>query len=240
MTGSPAGPPDGAGRTPLRRWVIPACFFVVSVTLVVAGLLLTRQDPAATASVARTPATSGPASTDPSPEPSEERRASTTAPANSTPTSAGHASTVSAPTALTIESIGVRSDLVRLGLEDDRTVEVPEDADQAGWYELGATPGEVGSAVILGHVDSTEGPAVFHRLRELAPGDRINVAMADGDDELFEVSRIETVRNADFPATEVYGSKDRPTLTLVTCGGEYDKARGGYQSNVIVYTEHVG
>lgn len=63
--------------------------------------------------------------------------------------------------------------------------------------------------------------------------------MTDGRDEIFEVSRVETVRNADFPALEVYGSKGRPTLTLVTCGGEYDKSQGGYQSNVIVHTEHV-
>ncbi|WP_114423657.1 class F sortase [Nocardioides houyundeii] len=146
----------------------------------------------------------------------------------------------SVPVSLTIPSIGASSDLVGLGMERDRTVEVPRDADQAGWYELGTSPGQPGSAVILGHVDSTRGPAVFHRLRELVPGAHVRVVLADGAVETFAVSRLETVRNDDFPAQRVYaGTPDRPTLTLVTCGGEYDAARGGYQANVIAYAEHL-
>jgi sortase (surface protein transpeptidase) len=144
------------------------------------------------------------------------------------------------PVSITIPSVAVSSELVRLGLEEDRTVEVPQDADQAGWYELGTSPGQLGSAVILGHVDSTEGPAVFYRLRELVPGSRVLVTLGDGTVETFEVSRLETIPNDEFPAEQVYaGTPDRPTLNIVTCGGDYDSSRGGYQSNVIVYTEHV-
>lgn len=218
MTG-PAGSHTGAARTPLRRWVLPACLFVVTLALATAGILITQGD--STATPGRGPAQAVVAPT-------------------SSPTHAADEGDLSrSPVSISIAAIDVASDLVRLGLQSDRTVQVPEDADKAGWYELGAAPGQAGSAVILGHVDSSDGPAVFHRLGELAPGARIRVRMGTGDDEVFAVSRVETVRNADFPAAEVYASHGRPTLTLVTCGGEYDRARGGYQSNVIVYTERV-
>lgn len=141
---------------------------------------------------------------------------------------------------LSIPSIGVSSDLIGLGIMEDHTVEVPKLAHQAGWFELGTIPGQRGSAVILGHVDSTEGPAVFFRLRELVRGATVGVTLADGVVETFEVTSIETIRNDDFPAQRIYaGTPDRPTLAIVTCGGDYDGEKGGYQSNVIAYTEHV-
>lgn len=145
------------------------------------------------------------------------------------------------PTHLWIPRIGVASDLVPLGLNPDDTVEVPSVPAQAGWYDLGPAPGQAGSSVILGHLDSSEGPAVFFRLDELVAGDRLRVRLADGNVERFEVVRVATYANEDFPAREVYaGSPRRSTLNLVTCGGEYDPARGGYQSNVVVFTEKVG
>ncbi|QCX27894.1 class F sortase [Nocardioides jishulii] len=215
----PAGSHTGAARTPLRRWVLPTCLFVVTLALATAGILITQGDSTAT--------------------PGKGPGQATVAPTSSPTQAADEVDLSRSPVSISIAAIDVASDLVRLGLQSDRTVQVPEDADKAGWYELGAAPGQVGSAVILGHVDSSDGPAVFHRLGELAPGARIRVRMGTGDDEVFAVSRVETVRNADFPAAEVYASHGRPTLTLVTCGGEYDRARGGYQSNVIVYSERV-
>lgn len=141
---------------------------------------------------------------------------------------------------ISIPSIAVTSDLIGLGIEEDRTVEVPQAGDQAGWYELGTVPGQPGSAVVLGHVDSSEGPAVFYRLRELVAGAQVHVTLAGGAVETFEVTRIETIGNDDFPAQRVYaGTPGRPTLALVTCGGDYDAGNGGYQSNVIAFTEHV-
>lgn len=118
---------------------------------------------------------------------------------------------------------------------------MPHVAARAGWFDQGPVPGQAGSSVILGHVDSQDGPAVFYRLSELDPGNRITVRLADGAVAQFEVVRVATYLNADFPAQQVYaGSTRRPTLNLVTCGGEYDAARGGYQSNVVVFTEHLG
>lgn len=176
--------------------------------------------------------------------PEEERvaapAASITTPVTERPARAVAAAPPARPAALTIPAIDVRTDLIALGVEKDLTVEVPADADQAGWYELGTTPGQPGSAVILGHVDSTEGPAVFYRLRELDPGARVDVTLADGTIETFEVTRIDTVENGDFPAEKIYaGTPKRPTLAIVTCGGDYDADNGGYQSNVIAYTEHI-
>jgi hypothetical protein len=80
-----------------------------------------------------------------------------------------------APVRIEIPSIGVASSLDRLGRARDRTVEVPSRWEVAGWYAPGTRPGDPGSAVILGHVDSKGGPAVFFRLRELRRGDEITM-----------------------------------------------------------------
>jgi hypothetical protein len=139
------------------------------------------------------------------------------------------------PISLRIPSIGVRAKVGRLGLQPDETVEVPAVPADAGWYRLGPAPGEAGSAVILGHVDSKTGPAVFYRLKELRAGDKIAVTMADGSVVRFVVDKVATYLNERFPAQRVYGAHGAGTLNLVTCGGAYD-ARIGYLSNVVVYS----
>jgi sortase (surface protein transpeptidase) len=146
------------------------------------------------------------------------------------------------PTHLAIPAIGVSQKLLTLGLRPDRTVEVPAPSDAAypGWYRLGPTPGQVGSAVILGHVDSLQGPAVFYQLRYLEQGSRVDVRLRNGAVAHFEVQRVATYPNDEFPARQVYSSHGYPALNLVTCGGAYDKANGGYQSNVVAYTRLVG
>ena len=141
------------------------------------------------------------------------------------------------PVRIGIPAIQVNADITRLGLNNDRTVEVPEDPDEAGWYRKGPTPGEPGSAVILGHVDSKVGPAVFYRLKNLDRGDQIAVELDGGTVAHFQVLRVAHYANEDFPRQKVYaGTPDRPALNLVTCGGKYDEAAGGYQSNVVVFT----
>jgi hypothetical protein len=145
------------------------------------------------------------------------------------------------PVHLSIPAIGVSEPLLRLGLHADRTVEVPAPRDAAypGWFRLGPTPGQVGSAVILGHVDSLTGPAVFYELRRLARGDRVDVRLEGGAVTHFEVREVATYRNRDFPAQKVYGSHGYPGLNLVTCGGDYEKDHGGYQANVVAFTRQV-
>ena len=142
-----------------------------------------------------------------------------------------------APVALEIPEINVATRLERLGVKPDRTVDVPVDPDNAGWFRLGPKPGQLGSSVILGHVDSVAGPAVFARLGELDRGDAVMIGRADGSVVEFVVKRAVTYPNAEFPAQRVYAAQGVRRLNLVTCTGEYDADRGGYQSNLVVYTE---
>ena len=143
------------------------------------------------------------------------------------------------PLALSIPAIDVKTDVIRLGQQQDGTVEVPGNPAEAGWFRLGPPPGAAGSSVILGHFDSMSGPAVFYRLKELRPGDRLTVGLDDGTSVEFRVHSIRTYANADFPARKVYGKQGRSQLNLVTCGGEYDSSRGGYQANVVVNARRV-
>lgn len=138
------------------------------------------------------------------------------------------------PVRLVIPDLDLDTKLITLGVEEDRTVEVPADPDRAGWFRRGPAPGSIGSSVILGHVDSVEGPAVFAELSELDPGAKITVRLADGSDVSFTVHSVKTYANEEFPARKVYGSHGRSELNLVTCGGDYDADRGGYQANVVV------
>jgi sortase (surface protein transpeptidase) len=132
----------------------------------------------------------------------------------------------------------VATRLQRLGRAGDGTVEVPSGPhrwEMAGWYAGGTRPGDPGSAVILGHVDSTAGPAVFYRLRELRPGDRFEVVRADGSRARFAVRRVERYPKSRFPTDAVYYPTLTPALRLVTCGGEFDATAGHYRSNIIVF-----
>jgi hypothetical protein len=139
------------------------------------------------------------------------------------------------PVRLTIAKLHVASSLDRLGRAPDGTVQVPSRWDVPGWYALGPRPGDPGSAVILGHIDSTRGPAVFFRLHELGPGDEIDLARADGSSVRFVVQRTAQYDKQRFPTDEVYYPTLTPTLRLVTCGGRFDFTAGHYRSNIIVF-----
>ncbi len=145
----------------------------------------------------------------------------------------------SVPVALRIPAIGVAVSVSELGLNPDRTVQVPTNFQQPGWFRLGPTPGQMGSAVILGHVDSYRGPAVFFRLRYLRAGDRVEVSLADGVVAHFVVNTVAMYPKVQFPAQRVYGSHGYSALQLVTCGGEFDPHARSYLSNVVVYTSLV-
>jgi sortase (surface protein transpeptidase) len=139
------------------------------------------------------------------------------------------------PVRVEIPRIGVASSLDRLGRAPDRTVQEPSRWAVAGWYAPGTRPGDRGSAVILGHVDSKRGPAVFFRLRELRQGDTVTIRRADGSSVRFVVQRTEQYPKDRFPTDDVYYPTLTPALRLVTCGGEFDATVGRYRSNVIVF-----
>jgi sortase (surface protein transpeptidase) len=138
-----------------------------------------------------------------------------------------------------IPAIGVSARVVALGLNPDRTLEVPRRWADAGWYTGGPRPGQRGPAVIAGHVDSTSGPAVFYRLGELRRGARVRVRRADASTVTYAVEGVERWPKNGFPTGRVYGRTERSTLRLITCGGAFDQATGHYLDNVIVYATRV-
>jgi len=141
---------------------------------------------------------------------------------------------VAEPAGLTIPAIGVVVDgIARLELDEHGALQVPPDAGTVGWYPLGPAPGEVGPAVLTGHV-SYRGPGVFARLHELKAGDRVIVPRADGSLADFRVYAVDRYSKDAFPTEAVYGDTSEPVLRLITCGGEFDRATRSYRDNVVV------
>jgi len=162
--------------------------------------------------------------------------------AGSTGTGRGPSLERSLPVSVRIPAIGVSSRLLRLGLNRDGTVKVPSIQTSAGlaaWYKYSATPGQIGSSVIEGHVDSTRGPAVFFRLGALRPGNRIEVTLADGVTAVFRVTGVREYPKARFPARTIYGDAGFAALRLITCGGAFDYATGHYLSSTVVFASLV-
>jgi hypothetical protein len=147
---------------------------------------------------------------------------------------------VARPVSLTIPAIGVRAQIVDLGLNPGGTIQVPATTTVAGWYTGSPQPGAIGPAVILGHVDSRSGPGIFFWLRTLRPGQRIYVGRADGTMAVFTVTRVQLYAKDQFPTAAVYGPVPDAELRLITCGGTFDQARGSYLSNVVVYARLAG
>ncbi|MEU9838146.1 class F sortase [Actinomadura sp. NPDC048032] len=141
------------------------------------------------------------------------------------------------PERVRIPSIKVDAPIRRVATERDGTLGVPplDRVREVGWWEDGPTPGENGSSVLVGHVDSKSGPGAFYRLGALRPGGTIEVVRADGTAPAFRIDRIKRVDKDEFPTDSVYGQQGRPELRLVTCGGRFDAKRGHYLDNVIVY-----
>jgi sortase (surface protein transpeptidase) len=209
---------------PNRR---PAAALALAAGLVViaggtVGLLLTRHStPAmhpAAAGVAALPAPTGPI---------------VAPPPSATP------KPVASPVSLTIPLIGVQTRLITLGLTTTGELQVPSSFSVAGWYTGSPRPGAIGSSIIVGHIDSVSGPAVFYRLPELAAGDKIYVKRADGTLVEFRVTSVQTYLKDHFPTEDVYGAVPDAELRLITCGGAWDPATGHYLSNIVVYATEV-
>ncbi len=173
----------------------------------------------------------GPAAQEPSPVP----------PASSTPLAADAFRSVRTypaavdPVRLRIPVLSLDSPLEQLDRLPDGSIAVPDRADLAGWFRGGPRPGQSGPAVILGHVDSRDGPGVFLNLARVAAGTAIHVDRADGSTASFRVVAVTRVPKTRFPTDLVYAPTLQPTLRLVTCGGSFDRARRSYRDNVIVF-----
>jgi hypothetical protein len=146
---------------------------------------------------------------------------------------------VAEPVRLRIPVLGVDSGLQQLGLQADGTIAVPGRVEVAGWYRLGARPGQPGPAVILGHVDSKTGPGIFAGLSGVPVGTLVIVERADRSAVTFRITEVSRVPKAAFPTGAVYAPTLDPTLRLVTCGGDFDQSRGSYRDNVIAFADLV-
>ncbi|KPC72039.1 hypothetical protein ADL35_33030 [Streptomyces sp. NRRL WC-3753] len=180
------------------------------------------------------------------PKPAPGPAAAASSPSRAPATSATDVSPLGAspPTRIVIERLDIEAAVLRLGLKRDGTVAVPrpEQARKAGWYDGSATPGQRGASVVLGHVDSARlpgGRAVFYRLGQARPGDRVEVTRADGITARFAVDRVMEVAKERFPTVAVYGPTSTAQLRLITCGGTYSDS-SGYDSNVIVFAHYTG
>jgi sortase (surface protein transpeptidase) len=140
----------------------------------------------------------------------------------------------SPPVRLEIPAIGVSSPLVRLELNPDGTMQLPGDFQVAGWFTGGPQPGQLGPAVIAGHVDSRAGPAVFYRLRDLRPGDQVRVVRADRLVVRFTVEPSASHPKWSLPDEAVHGATTAPALRLITCARSFDRQRHSYHDNLVV------
>ncbi|PZF97231.1 class F sortase [Micromonospora deserti] len=147
----------------------------------------------------------------------------------------------SRPVGIAIDTLDLHAPVHSVGIAGDGSIAAPDAAraQEAGWYDQGPTPGQYGPAVIVGHVDTSTGPAVFHDLRQLRSGDRIEVTRADRRVAVFEVNSVERFDKQRLPADEVFGDFSRPNLRLITCGGRWVGGETGYADNVVVFASLV-
>ncbi|MHA7263626.1 class F sortase [Arthrobacter sp. TMN-37] len=236
-------------RTRGRRWGFTAPAAAALLFLSGCAAAPAASEPAAppsgSASASAAPGASAPAAT---PAPSDapapaasQPPAPSKAPAPAAP-QAPAVLAASPPVSLSIPATGTTTPLLRLGLRPDRSLEVPPDGPgaPASWYTESPTPGERGPAVLLGHVNATDGgKGVFADLRALVAGDRVSVVREDGSTAEFEVQRGEAYAKDAFPTAKVYGNTAGAELRLITCDG-YDPATGEFDDNYIVYAALVG
>lgn len=186
---------------------------------------------AAVVAVAWSSSSSSSPSTSPSASPSSLHPSSPTATA--TAVVPGPA-TRAAPVTISVPSIGVHAEVTALALPPDGRIPSPADPASVGWLSGGSAPGEIGTAVLVGHLDSDTGPAVFAQLSELSAGDDVVVQRHGKDAVRFEVSQVTRYSRTD-PPEEAFGPSPVPELRLVTCDGPFLSGRyGGYRDNIVV------
>lgn len=210
-------PRHGRGSRPPRRRTAAACTVVTGVTLACVGIsaLISAPEPTATRTdIGTLPVHSGP---DEAVTPSASR----------TP--------ASPPARIRIPAIRLDQKPVGLRVQQDGRLGVPKDPARVGWWSDGPRPGDAGAVVIVGHVDSATGPGAFHGLSSLRPGDKITLTRDDRTTLTFTVQALRQYEKDALPDSQVYATTGPPALRLITCGGTYDRGRGEYRDNLVVY-----
>jgi sortase (surface protein transpeptidase) len=210
--------------------VVAALFALCGAALVVIALVMPQSEPPPPQ-----PAATPPAAASAVAAPSASASASP-------PAAVGLVLSRSLPIHLDVPAIGVHSPLLQLGANPDNTVAVPplEKDSKAGWFQYSPTPGQLGPAVLLGHVDSAQwGPGVFYRLGALAPGQTVDVTRSDKTVAVFAVDKVDSYPKGSFPSLQVYGNTPNAQLRLITCGGIFDPSARSYENNIVVYAHLV-
>jgi hypothetical protein len=160
------------------------------------------------------------------------------APAAAAPTGAAHpALPRSRPVRIRIPQLFVEAPFTGLDLDSSGALQAPppNDPNLVGWYQHGPSPGEQGSAVVAGHVDTSTGPAVFLMLHLLTPGSTVDITREDGTVATFTVDSVRNYAKNAFPDSQVYGPAPDPELRLITCSGSYDRKNHDYTDNLVVF-----
>ncbi|MDD7917552.1 class F sortase [Actinomycetospora callitridis] len=226
-TADAGGPPTPVRPDPVRRALLAGAVVLAVLGVALLGYALVDQ-------------TGAP----PAPSPAPSTAAAGPPPPPDRAAEAGPIATSSPPATLRIPAIRVDAPVDQVGLNPDRTMEVPAEGtpgyDHAAWFRYSVTPGRQGPSVIIGHVDSAEaGPSVFFELGRLRPGERAEVVRADGVTVTFEVTEVAVYPKDAFPTDRVYGPTAGPELRLITCGGSFDSGAGSYRDNTVVFARGV-
>ncbi|WP_159774016.1 class F sortase [Streptomyces sp. HM190] len=217
--------PGGTGPGPTRRGNRPNVTMLVALGLLIVSVILFGRegsDASAPSDARHAPhASAPPSATAPSP--------SSRGPSRPLPRSR--------PVRLHIPKISVDAPFTPLGIGATGQLEAPppDDVNLVGWHSGGVTPGETGTAIIAGHVDTATSPAVFARLDTLTKGDVFDVVRADGRKANFVVDDVETFAKNAFPDERVYADANRPEVRLITCAGDYDRSAKDYTDNLVVF-----
>jgi sortase (surface protein transpeptidase) len=139
------------------------------------------------------------------------------------------------PVRISIPAIGVNAPVIPLGLNADQTMQVPSNPADTGWFQPGPEPGEVGPAVVVGHLNTRSGPAVFQNLNKLRAGQVITIRLQGGSTVRFVARSMIRVSKSHFPTNRVYAKTKQPTLRLITCAGPLNRSTGHHSQNYIVF-----
>ena len=142
------------------------------------------------------------------------------------------------PARVRVPTIDVDHPLIPVGLNPDGSMEIPHDVQEIGWYRVqGVLPGDDGTAVLAGHVDSrSQGPGAFYDLRHLDTGDQVTVSDGDQQQEWVVTARRSYDKNT-IPIEDIFLDHGEPRLVLITCGGAFDRTARSYRDNIVVYAE---
>ncbi|MFF4273515.1 class F sortase [Streptomyces sp. NPDC001536] len=222
MTVRPSSPEDNPSRT--KVMVIGAV-----AALVLAFSLFGGND------TATDTASSSTASSD-APRPSRPAHTAAAAPPAAAQPAGKHLPR-SRPVRLLIPKISVDAPFTALAIGRTGQLEPPpaDDTNLVGWHAKGASPGEAGTSIIAGHVDTATSAAVFADLGELKKGDVFHVRRADGRRASFVVDSVETFDKENFPSRRVYADTAQAQVRLITCAGDYDRTVKDYTENLVVF-----